>query len=110
MIVLLTFIGLGVLLFKKNKKLLLSYLLFLVIILVSFSSSKVNDGIVWPFYSYSRMYLGFPIIMYLMIINLDIDFKKIMWLIIPVVFVFTLFKEVTFKTTLAYHVQEKTSL
>jgi hypothetical protein len=38
---------------------------------------------------------------------LDVDFKKIMWLVIPVVFVFTLFKEVTFKTTLAYHVQEK---
>jgi len=106
-IVLLTFIGLGVLLFKKNKKLLLSYLLFLVIILVSFSSSKVNDGILWPFYSYSRMYLGFPIIIFLMIVNLDVDFKKIMWLVIPVVFVFTLFKEVTFKTTLAYHVQEK---
>ena len=106
-IVLLTFIGIGVLLFKKNKKLLLSYLLFLVIILVSFSSSKVNDGILWPFYSYSRMYLGFPIMIFLMIINLDIDFKKVMWLVIPVVFVFTLFKEVTFKTTLAYHVQEK---
>jgi hypothetical protein len=106
-IVLLTFIGIGILLFKKNKKLLLSYLLFLVIILVSFSSSKVNDGIVWPFYSYSRMYLGFPIIMYLMIVNLDIDFKKIMWFVIPIVFVFTVIKEGTYKTTLAYHVQEK---
>ena len=106
-IVLLTLMVLGVLLFLKNKKLLISYGLFLVIILVSFSSSKVNDGIVWPFYSYSRMYLGFPILFYLCIVNLNIDFKKVMWLIIPVVLSFTLFKESTFKTTLAYHVQEK---
>ena len=106
-IVLLTFISLGILLFKKNKKLFLSFSLFVVIVLVSFSSSKVNDGIVWPFYSYSRMYLGFPIIIFLMIVNLDIDFKKVITLIIPIVLVFTVFKEVSFKTTLAYHVQEK---
>lgn len=106
-IILLTFIGLGVLLFKKNQKLLLSYFLFLVIVIFSFFSSKVSDGIVWPFYSYSRMYLGFPIIIYLMIVNINVDFKKVMWLVIPVVVVFTLFKELTFKKTLAYHVQEK---
>ena len=106
-IVLITFITLGILLYKRNKNLFFSYILFLGIIVLSFFSSKVSDGIVWPFYSYSRMYLGFPIFFYLMIINLDIDFKKITWLLIPTVLVFTLFKEATFKTSLAYHVQEK---
>ena len=106
-VVLLTFMSLGFLLFKNNKKLFLSLLVFFIIVLVSFFSSKVNDGIVWPFYSYSRMYLGFPIVIYLMIVALNIDLKKTMCLVIPIVLLFSSYKEITFKTSLAYHVQEK---
>jgi hypothetical protein len=93
-------------LFKKNMKMFYAFLVFLLVIIVSFFSSKVSDGIVWPFYSYSRMYLGIPIIIYLIVISSQINLKKI-YLIIPIVLGFTLYKGLTFNNKLAYHGKKK---
>ncbi len=106
-LMLLVFIVLGFLLYKKNLKLFLSYVAFLFIIILSFFSSKVSDGILWPFYSYSRMYLGFPIAIFLMVTSLDSKFKKVIYVLIPVVLIFTIYKETNFKKAIAYHIQEK---
>jgi hypothetical protein len=94
-------------LFKKNMKMFYAFLVFLLVIIVSFFSSKVSDGIVWPFYSYSRMYLGIPIIIYLIVISSQINLKKAVYLIIPIVLGFTIYKGLTFNNKLAYHRQEK---
>ena len=96
-----------ILLYRNNKKAFFSFLLLLIILLFSFFSSKVNDGLMWPFYSYSRMYLGFPIIFYLFLLITDLNFKKWAAILIPVVLLFVVYKEVNFKKTIAYHVQEK---
>ncbi len=106
-IVLLTLIAVGVILYKGNIKLFFSFLVFIAIVFVSFFSSKIADGIVWPFYSYSRMYLGLPVLLYLFITTLEIDLKKLLLVLVPVTIAFTVFKEATFKKTIAYHVQEK---
>ncbi|PBQ31829.1 hypothetical protein CNR22_08630 [Sphingobacteriaceae bacterium] len=48
-------------LFKENKRAFYALLCFLVVILLSFFSAKTKDGVVWPFYSYSRIFLGIPL-------------------------------------------------
>ena len=106
-LILLVFALIGVLFYKRDLKLFYSYLLFLFIIFCSFFSSKISDGIVWPFFSYSRMYLGIPILIYLWTTKLNLDFKKIMAVLIPITLLFTVYKEFYFKKTIAYHRQEK---
>lgn len=105
MIMLFLLIGIG--LYKKNLKLFFSFLLFLLVIVVSFFSSKVSDGIVWPFYSYSRMYLGIPIALYLILIGSSIDLKKSIYIFIPVILIFSVYKELNFNNSIEYHTQEK---
>lgn len=106
-LLLILFIIVGIVLYKKNIKLFFSFLMFLLVIIVSFFSSKVSDGIVWPFYSYSRMYLGIPIVFYLMLIGSSIDLRKSIYLFIPVVLIFSLYKELNFNSSVEYHTQEK---
>jgi hypothetical protein len=64
-ILLLCFLVVALLLFRKNKKAFYAFLLFLMIILVSLFSSKIADGAPWAFYDYSRMYLGIPVVLFL---------------------------------------------
>lgn len=106
-VMLLVFVALGFLLYKKNRKLFFGYLIFLLIIVVSFFSSKISDGIVWPFYSYSRMYIGIPVIIYLLLVALNISMKNVLSVFIPIVLIFSLYKELNFKKSIAYHTQEK---
>jgi hypothetical protein len=106
-VVLLTLAGTGILLYKKNIKLFFSFLLFIAILFVSFFSSKINDGLVWPFYSYGRMYLGLPVLLYLSITALDIDFKRVLIVLLPITILFTVFKETTLEKRVAYHAQKK---
>jgi len=61
-ILFITMIGLGVLLYFKNLKVLLAYALFIALLLFTFFSAKTNDGSSWVYFSYSRMYLGIPLL------------------------------------------------
>ncbi len=106
-VLLILFMVVGLFLYKSNINLFYSFLVFLLVIFVSFFSSKVSDGIVWPFYSYSRMYLGVPILLVLLMIGSSLDFKKIMTIFIPIILIFTIYKEINFTKSLAYHRQEK---
>lgn len=48
-------------LFRQNRKAFYAFLVFLLVLLVSFASDKVAGGCFWVFMSYSRMYLGIPL-------------------------------------------------
>lgn len=52
---------LGIIFFRKNRKALYSLLIFFAVILLSFFSAKTEDGVIWPFYSFSRIFLGIPL-------------------------------------------------
>jgi hypothetical protein len=106
-LLLILFIVTAVYLYMKNKKLFFGFLLFFAVLVVSFFSSKVSDGIVWPFYSYSRMYIGLPILFYLILIGSTINLKKGILVFIPIVVCFTIYKEFNFMNKVAYHTQEK---
>jgi len=85
-----TFILIGFLLFKKNIRAFKAFMIFIAIILVSFFASKVSDGSVWVFMSFSRMYLGVPLFLCLVLPLTKLEFKKtgILLLFIPLIFSF----------------------
>lgn len=43
-------------------KLFSTWVIFLVILLIAFFAGKTREGTLWPFYSYSRMYLAMPFV------------------------------------------------
>lgn len=94
------FILLGILLFKQNQKAFLSFLLFIGLILFSFSASKVSDGSKWVFMSFSRMFLGIPILLGLFFSLVKFDLKKIYFPVILIPLFFSIYKIKNLKTQL----------
>ncbi|MCC6371358.1 MAG: hypothetical protein IT236_10165 [Bacteroidia bacterium] len=106
-VLLLLFVAMGVLAFKQSKALFYSFLVFLAIVLFSFSSSKVGDGSTWPFYSYSRMYLGFPLFFVLFLSVCSTALSRYIVMFIVVVSGFTLYKQSTFQSSVNQHTDRK---
>ena len=98
---------LAIALFRKNKIAFLAFLSFLSLILLSFFTSKVNDGVVWPFYSYSRMYIGIPMVIALFTVFFQIRSRILILCLLVVTLGYSSFKFITFKSSLAYHTDEK---
>jgi len=69
--------SLMIVLYRKHKKSFYTSLLFIPFLLATFCMSKTWDGTTWPFYSFSRMYIGIPFVMFLL--TAVIPFKKIMF-------------------------------
>ena len=107
LITLIVFVIIGIISFIKNKNWFYAYLLFLSIVLFSFFGNKTADGTVWPFYSYSRMYLAIPLFFVLSLAVIDIKIKREFYFFITISLCFTIYKELNFKKSVAYHVQEK---
>lgn len=106
-ITLIVFILLAIYSYNKNKKWFLSFVLFLTIIIVSFFGQKIADGVVWPYFSLSRMFLAIPVFYALSIVILIAPSKKTIYVITIVVLIFITFKTITFKERLIYYAQEK---
>lgn len=102
---LLIIITLAISFFNKNIKIFLAFLAFLLIIFISLCTSKSADGAEWAFYSYSRLYIGIPIFIYLFISLLEL--KKVIVPIIVITLIFSFIKAVGFKEAINYHSQEK---
>lgn len=91
--------------YRKNKALFYSTLVMIFIVLVSFSYSKTADGVSWPFYSYSRMYLGIPILLVLFVSLLEIRISKLFFVCAAISFLFSCYKFATLSKNIAYHTQ-----
>jgi hypothetical protein len=61
-LLLLTLLALTVLLFRQNRKGFYSFLTLFAVLLFSFCSGKTQEGSSWVYMSFSRMYLGIPVI------------------------------------------------
>ena len=105
--VLLFFAVLGIALYKKNKFAFLSFLSFLGIILMSFFASKVQEGVVWPFYSYSRMYVAIPMALVLFTTFFHIQSRVFTSCLIIITLSYSSFKFSNFKSSIAHHTEEK---
>lgn len=99
--------SLGLFLFYKERKAFYAFMLFIAVIVISFFSSKVADGVVWPFYSYSRMYICLPMVFVLFIVITRNYFNRLLFPLLFVSLCFMVFKGITIKNKLAYHQQEK---
>lgn len=94
-------------LFKTDKKAFLAFLAFTGILLFSFFATKVREGVVWPFYSFSRMYIGIPIVLALFTVFFRIRRGIFLTCIVLLSLAYASFKFITFKSSVAYHTQEK---
>lgn len=104
---LIVFLLFGFCLYKKSLNHFIVFLVFICILLIGFSTNKSTDGALWPFYSYSRLYLGIPIMIYLFLAMLNPISNKFIYFICFTTLGFTIFKYGTFKQKIAYHVDEK---
>lgn len=87
-ILVLIFLITGIFLYRKNKKAFYCFLLFLSFILASLFSSKIADGVTWTFYSFSRMYLGIPVILFLFLSSLEWSERSLFALaLVPLIYV-----------------------
>lgn len=88
----------------KNKKAFIAFVVLCAVIVASLFTSKAGDGAEWAFYSYSRLYIGIPLFMYLFLSTVDL--KKILIPIICVTLFFTVIKTIRFNDAINYHIQE----
>jgi hypothetical protein len=73
---------------RKQKFALAAFGVFLLVVLVSLAARKNIDGYTWPFYSYSRMYLGIPLVVCLFLPLMNIKEKFLPIIILPIAFTF----------------------
>jgi hypothetical protein len=106
-LVYLVFLFLPVALFRKQKKAFLAYLAFIAIMLVSLFSSKVSQGTVWPFYSFSRMFIGVPMAFVLFSLFLPLHNRLLVALMVVFTLGYSIFRLTGFKESIAYHTEEK---
>lgn len=97
-------LAIGVVSWQKNRKLFYALVSLVGIILVSFCSGKVRDGAPWPFYSYSRMYLGIPLLMGLLLSQLNIK-KLFLYTVLSISVIYSAFKIWNFDAKVAYHTE-----
>jgi hypothetical protein len=105
--VILSFLIIGVALYKINKIGFLAFLAFLGIICISLFASKVREGALWPFYSYSRMYIGIPMALSLFSVFFTIRSRKFIMSCVVIALLFSGYKFITYKSAYAYHTDEK---
>lgn len=88
------------LMWRYNKKAAWAFLFFLLIVVLSFFSGKTREGGNWPFYSFSRMYLGIPIFVALFSSFIVLRRNWLMPLCVSLTLCFSVFKALTFRSTL----------
>lgn len=102
---LLVFAFLSWITFRKNKILFYTFLSLIFMILVSFFSGKVRDGAPWPFYSFSRMYLGIPLIIGLICTRLELS-RIFILVLIAASLLFSGYKFFRFNDHIKYHTEQ----
>jgi hypothetical protein len=99
--------ALGGFLFLKNKRAFYAFISFLLLVLFTFLSGKSRDGVLWPWYSYSRMYIGVPLLIGLMTVPINLQFNKTIAVVLVVALAFSGFKFFSYKTQLNRYTDEK---
>jgi hypothetical protein len=80
-------VAIGVLLFKHNKKAFAAFVVFVLLLLTSLCFTKISDGSTWVFVSYSRMFLGIPLLLALLLALLpEPNSTSLVLLLIPAAF------------------------
>lgn len=94
---------LAFILWKAERKAFLALSSFLILVLLTFFSGKMQDGKLWPFYSYSRMYLGIPLLLCLLLCFVPLKAGRLFLTLVLVTFCFGAYKISNVKTSVAFH-------
>lgn len=89
-----------------EKKVFYTSVSVFVFIGLTFLLGKMQDGRLWPFYSYSRMYLGLPLIFCLFIALMPLRPRKLLLLAFIVSGSYGGYKLVNMKNSVAFHTRE----
>lgn len=89
---------------QQKRNLFYALLAFLFIIVLSFSFQKNIEGCTWPFYSFSRSYLGIPLLLGLFATQVQWHLRYSNWLVI-IPFLFGAYKLNTVQSVVEEHVQ-----
>lgn len=104
---LLAFGLLSIALYRQNRTAFYSLSAFVAILFFSFFSGKTLEGVVWPFYSYSRMFIGIPLLIALLGSTLSLRSKFLFPCLFLLVLGFTSFKFLRFQASLDYHTKKE---
>lgn len=90
-------------LYRRNKIGFYSLLALLGLVLFSFFTGKVMDGVLWPYYSFSRMFLGIPLYIAVLSAAEWVRSKYVVTALVVLVLVYSAVKFSSFKKSVAYH-------
>jgi hypothetical protein len=91
--------------YYESKPLFYSVLVLLVLILISLAHNKTHDGTAWVYYSFSRMYLGVPLVFILLISLIEIKAANAFYGGITLLLLFGVFKIARVQSTVANHMK-----
>jgi hypothetical protein len=97
------FVLIGIILFRQGKVIFLTYLGFLFFLLLTFITGKTREGSHWPFYSYSRMYLGLPFALSYFVAIMRVRKDMIFSIVIGLTLIFSVYKLYLMNRVIAYH-------
>jgi hypothetical protein len=96
----------AILLWQNNRKAFFGYLVSMLIVVSSCLFGKVAEGTTWPFYSFSRMFLGIPIATALFTVFLNP--KRVLTIfVVLVTLVFSFIKISHFEKRVAHNLKDE---
>jgi hypothetical protein len=97
----------GVVLFRHNRPAACAYLVFLLLILLSFCFRKNIEGSMWPFFSYSRMYVSIPLTLCLFVGLIDLSMTRLIFVLTGITIVFSTYKLLTMEQAVVRYTQKE---
>jgi hypothetical protein len=94
-------------LYRQNKKAAACFVVFIALVLFSFSAGKTLEGSSWPFYSYNRMYLGIPLMMCLFFSFLTLKTTSVTKFLFFIPILFSVYKLSFLKESIDYYTDDK---
>lgn len=104
---LLVMLGIGFFLYRNNQRAFWAFLSFVGVMLLSFFSGKSRDGVVWPWYAYSRLFIGLPLVYAMFAGIFNFQKKHLLWIPVVAGMFGAGFKIVTFDKELTRLTDEK---
>lgn len=89
-----------------EKKVFYTVVSVFAFVCLTFFLGKMQDGRLWPFYSYSRMYLGLPLLFCFLIVLMPLRPRKLLILACIVSASYGGYKMANLKTAVAFHTRE----
>jgi len=96
--------------YKTHRLAFYAFVIFVIFIFITFLAGKTREGTFWPLYSYSRMYLGIPLVIALFISLLPARISLLNLGILLFIFLFSIFKLAHLEKNIGKHLQPENAV